>query len=154
MKISKKAQTATEYLVILAVVIVIALVIVSIMGGIPGIGKSGQDKAEQVFWSTVEIGLPLYTNSQTGGMTVQMKNSLREGITIDSFSLDGTDVLNAPSGIYVEAGETRLLPLSGTPACTAGQTFSYLVEINYTTTAGHSYTFTGFGHKISGTCGN
>ena len=34
---AKKSQTATEFLIILAVVIVIALIVVEIMGGIPGI---------------------------------------------------------------------------------------------------------------------
>ena len=34
----KQAQGATEYLIILAVVIIIALIVVGVMGGIPGIG--------------------------------------------------------------------------------------------------------------------
>jgi hypothetical protein len=34
---AKKSQTATEYLIILAVVIIIALIVVGVMGGIPGI---------------------------------------------------------------------------------------------------------------------
>ena len=33
---AKKAQTATEYMIILAVVIIIALIVVGVMGGIPG----------------------------------------------------------------------------------------------------------------------
>ena len=33
---ANKAQTATEYLIILAVVIIIALIVVGVMGGIPG----------------------------------------------------------------------------------------------------------------------
>lgn len=32
---SKKSQTATEYLIILAVVIVIALIVVGVLGGLP-----------------------------------------------------------------------------------------------------------------------
>lgn len=35
----KKGQTATEYLIILAVVIIIALIVVGVMGGIPGLGN-------------------------------------------------------------------------------------------------------------------
>ena len=35
---SFKSQTATEYLIILAVVIVVGLIVVSILGGVPGIG--------------------------------------------------------------------------------------------------------------------
>lgn len=35
----KRGQTATEYLIILAVVIIIALIVVGVMGQIPGINK-------------------------------------------------------------------------------------------------------------------
>jgi hypothetical protein len=35
----KKGQTATEYLIIFAVVIIISLIVVGVMGGIPGIKK-------------------------------------------------------------------------------------------------------------------
>jgi len=36
---TKKGQTAFEYLIILAVVIVVALIVVGVMGGIPWIGS-------------------------------------------------------------------------------------------------------------------
>jgi len=148
----KLAQTATEYLVILAVVIVIALIVVSIMGGIPGIGKNGQDKAEQVFWQTADIALESYANSNTTGMKITVKNNLREGFTIDSFELNNNNII--ASQIYIETGESKALSLVGVPGCVAGQTFSYNVVINYTTASAHSYTFSGFGHKMTGVCAN
>lgn len=153
MKKNKLAQTATEYLVILAVVIVIALIIVSIMGGIPGIGKNGQDKAEQVFWKTADIAISSYSNTNSSGMDIRMTNGLREGIWIDSFALNGVNILSGTPK-YIDVGQTVQLPLTGAPSCRAGESFSYNVEINYTTQSYHSYTFSGFGHKISGTCGN
>jgi hypothetical protein len=126
------------------------------MGGIPGIGKNGQDKAEQVFWQTSDIALDSFTNSNTTGMKINVKNNLREGITIDSFSLDNSDILSTPPGVYIETGEAKALPLIAVnvPGCIKGQTFSYNVEINYTTASGHSYTFSGFGHKMTGMCAN
>ena len=154
MKIKKLAQTATEYLIILAVVIVIALIVVSVMGGIPGIGKSGQDKAEKAFWATSDIAIPAYANTQTKNMTINMRNNLQEGISINTFSLDKVRYYNAPLGFYIEAGETISLPLSGKPNCIAGSTYSYEVEINYTTMVGKGYTFNGYGHKLAGQCGN
>jgi hypothetical protein len=36
-----KAQTATEYLIILAIVIIIVLIVVGVMGGIPGLNSNG-----------------------------------------------------------------------------------------------------------------
>ncbi|MFA6088706.1 MAG: hypothetical protein WC755_02475 [Candidatus Woesearchaeota archaeon] len=154
MKLKKLAQTATEYLIILAVVIVIALIVVSVMGGIPGIGKSGQDKAEKAFWATSDIAIPAYANTQNNNMTINMRNNLQEGITLNTFSLDGVTYYNATAGFYVESGETINLPVIGKPVCTAGDTYSYAVEINYTTMTGKGYTFNGYGHKLAGQCGN
>ncbi len=42
----KKGQTATEYLIILGVVIIIALIVVGVCGGLP-IGKDRLAKAEE-----------------------------------------------------------------------------------------------------------
>jgi len=39
---NKKGQGATEYLIILAVVIIITLIVVGVMGGLPGIGGINQ----------------------------------------------------------------------------------------------------------------
>ena len=155
MILQRKAQTATEYLIILAVVIVIALIVVSVLGGIPGIGQSGQEKAEQIFWATSELALASYANTEVNGLTITMKNNLREGITIDSFALDGVSVLNAPSGVFIDSGDQVALPLYNNVTCTAGNSYSYAVEINYTTSVtGVSYTYTGVGHKMSGKCAN
>ena len=52
---SKHAQTATEYLIILAVVIIIALIVVGVLGGIPGIGAG--DKVKLTVLATEEVGL-------------------------------------------------------------------------------------------------
>lgn len=41
----KKAQTATEYLIVLAVVIIIALIVVGVMGGFPNKETSAQKDA-------------------------------------------------------------------------------------------------------------
>jgi hypothetical protein len=146
------AQTATEYLIILAVVIVIALIVISVMGGIPGIGKSGQDKAEKAFWATADIAIPAYANSQNNNMTVKIRNNLQEGITITTFSLDNVVYMNAST--YVETGETVSLALTGRPVCVSGNTFSYAAAINYTTMTGNKYSFTGDGHKLTGQCAN
>jgi len=43
--LSKKGQGATEYLVILAIVIIIALIVVGVMGGIPGVGSGAKSRA-------------------------------------------------------------------------------------------------------------
>jgi len=59
---SMKAQGSTEYLVILAVVLLIAFIIVSILGGFTGFGKEGKHKKEEIEWkSTYPISLEGFT---------------------------------------------------------------------------------------------
>lgn len=154
MGLKKLGQTATEYLVILAVVIVIALIVVSIMGGIPGIGKNGQDKTNQIFWQTADIAFDSYANSNTTGMKINMKNNLNEGITINAFALNGINILATQP--YIDTGNTLALTLNpaAVPGCVKGQSYSYNVQINYTTASNHAYTFSGYGHPMTGTCAN
>jgi len=59
----KKAQGATEYLIILAIVIIIALIVVGAMGGIPGIGTGAKSRASASFWQTSDIAIPSYAVS-------------------------------------------------------------------------------------------
>jgi hypothetical protein len=70
--------------------------------------------------------------------------------------LNGNRVSVLGPGVYIETGETRALTLDPTqvPGCVARQSFGYNVEINYTTASTHSYTFSGFGHQMTGTCAN
>ena len=54
----KKSQTATEYLIILSIVIVIALVVISVLGGIPSIGiGASKNTALLKYQSTVPVAI-------------------------------------------------------------------------------------------------
>jgi hypothetical protein len=57
----KRAQTATEYLIILAVVIIIALIVVATMGGIPGIGGGVSEQTARAALKTLPVGITDYT---------------------------------------------------------------------------------------------
>ena len=81
MDIWKKAQTATEYLIILAVVIIIALIVVGVLGGIPGIGKGAASRTSAAYWQTSDIAIPSYAIGQDGSaddlnLTVRNNNVL------------------------------------------------------------------------------
>jgi len=47
-----KAQGATEYLVLLAVVLIVALVSVALLGFFPGIGKDAQVTQSEIYWKS------------------------------------------------------------------------------------------------------
>jgi hypothetical protein len=63
----KRAQTATEYLIILAVVIVIALLVVSVLGGIPSIGGGASEQTVRLQLASQDVGIDNYFVSPAKG---------------------------------------------------------------------------------------
>ena len=155
----KKGQGATEYLIILAVVIVIALIVVAVMGGIPGIGGGAGVRASAAYWAATDVAITSYAVSfgtaATNSVDMTIKNNMRNQITITSLSLDG-EVICGTTPITLVAGGTSSCdktPLLADLCDAAGNAYSLDVSITYTDDATDaSYTFTGAGTKLEGTC--
>ncbi|RMF54879.1 class III signal peptide-containing protein [Candidatus Woesearchaeota archaeon] len=146
----KKGQTATEYLIILAVVIIIALIVVGVLGGIPGMGGGAGSRTSASYWATADVAFTSYSISATGSDTLVVRNNLRDGITVTSILLNGTALYGTD---FQLAPGTSTTITSDLINCTAGQSFSYSVQINYTNSVtSASYTFTGDGTNLEGTC--
>jgi hypothetical protein len=153
MKIFRKGQAATEYLIILAVVIVIALVVLVAMGKFPGIGRSTVGRSSAAYWSTQDIAITDYAVATAAGVdTFVVKNNMRNAVKITTFSIGGqnlstADVTLGPGGSAIFS-DTLL-------DCAAGQSYVYSVNIIYVDQSTNaSYTFTGDGTKLEGTCAN
>lgn len=147
----KKGQTSTEYLIILGVVIVVALIVVAALGGIPGIGTSGAGKTSKLFWASAPVGFESYAISASGIDTVAVKNNQDFSVILNTVSVNS---VNVASSNLLNPGNT--VSLTGNiGACTAGQNFDYAVSISYTDqTTGANYTYTGSGNNLVGTCAN
>lgn len=91
----QKSQTATEYLVILAVVIVISLIVVGVLGGIPSIGggaSANAVKAQLSNYGPLKIDNWAVFRNET---KVIVQNINPDSIRLNSFTLNGTEtVLN------------------------------------------------------------
>lgn len=150
---NKKAQTATEYLIILAVVIIIALIVVGVLGGIPGIGRTSGSRASAAYWSSADIAITNYAFDAAGTTNViKMRNNLRNQITVTNVEVGGTNVITAAQAI--SSGETKDMVIASHIDCgDAGDSFSYEIIITYTDSGtGASYSFTGDGNKLEGSC--
>ncbi|MBW2984343.1 class III signal peptide-containing protein [Candidatus Woesearchaeota archaeon] len=149
---SRKAQGATEYMIILAVVIIIALLAILVLKGVPSIGKSGAERSSAAFWSTADIGFMSYA-VDSSGIVMNIRNNFKNTITITKIELSDESLTTSPSlPETLAAGEEKTFT-SDDVTCTAGNRLSYDVEIEYTdeeTSA--EYTFTGTGNKLEGTC--
>ena len=151
----KKAQGATEYLIILAVVIIIALIVVGAMGGIPGIGTGAKSRASASYWETADLAIPSYAAfTAEEDLNVSIRNNLRNTITLNTVTIGGGTQTCSPTTIA--AGQNaKCTDDDGAAACEAGDAYSYDVRIEYTDTeTGATYTFTGEGQKLEGTCAN
>ena len=148
--VEKKGQTAVEYLIILAVVIIIALIVIGVLGGIPGVGKGSGEKASKLFWSQAPVGIDNYAISAGGTDTIIVRNNLDTKLTLTTFSVNSVNV--ASGNNTLSPGDSATLT-GAIAACTAGQAFAYAVSITYTDSeTGAVYTYTGDGRKLEGTC--
>ena len=154
MNVFKKAQTATEYMIILAVIIIIALIVVGVMGGIPGLGGNTRSRAQSSYWQSADVGVVAFTSGTTN--RINLRNNMRDAIRINEFALDGNNVTGlGGSGTILAPGEQKQYTLTaGVPNClAAGDSFTYTVEINYTNAATNgNYTFDGDGNQLEGKC--
>src|SRR3989338_6418050 len=149
MRFFRKGHGATEYLIILAIVIIIALIVAGVLGFIPGLGGTASSRTSETFWSARDVALIDPVFSAGGNDRVTVKNNRVNAVTLTTVSIDGQ---NFAAGQTVGAGGS--VTLSGAfIACTAGQTVSYAVSIAYTdTTTSGAYTDTGSGNTFDGTC--
>lgn len=126
----KKAQTATEYLIILAVVIIIALIVIGVLGGIPGIGSGIRSGADTTYWRTASIGVESIVVKEDGNGSITLKNNFPDNIRVINISLKDGAFNETNRTLGVSGSFTWMLSdsrLEGTP----GDTFTYGLEIEY-----------------------
>jgi len=83
---SKKAQAATEYIIIFAIVIIIALIVVGVMGGIPRLGGSTSARAVASYWQQADIAITASYFNQTNGSVV-VRNNMPFDIMLSNLSI-------------------------------------------------------------------
>ena len=152
----RKGQTSVEYLVLLAIAIVIAVVAVGVLSGFIKIGTATTYKKKGlVYWKSADIGImdwEIYQTSTTQNSTLVLQNNKEYQIQLDWVSVDaGTtthDISQTllPGDTYNLVGET---PFN----CTSGGSYSYDVTFQFDNLE-HTVLnkqFTGV-EKMAGTC--
>lgn len=142
---NNKGQGTVEYLIILAVIIVIALVVVAVMGWFPGLGTGITEKESLAYWQNASP-LALKDWKITSTMTdnnFYLQNMTTDKIIVTEITIDGAvvGVGDATDDISVNAGSTGAFPgnsvLAVAPACTSGQSYQYTtVSISYNVVGG------------------
>jgi len=145
----RKAQASTEYLVILAVVIVVAVVVVGIMTNFIPLGGQTSDKANKIYWQNAEIGLLDWLMSSDGQDSLVVRNNGQYDIYIQNITVD-----TASSSVNetLAVGQQKTVR-SDWVSCNKGSPYSYSVSFLYDNAEFNltGKTFAGI-EKIVGNC--
>ena len=131
---SKKGQGAAEYLILLAVVLIVAIVAIALLGGFTDVGASATENEGRQYWTgSVRPFLAPEYSQQNSTFYVTLKNVEPARIILTSISLDGTD--SYISNVSFNGGATKTIsfPVSTTCDEVSYDFFEYDVVINYTT---------------------
>ncbi len=144
-----KGQVSTEYLVILAIVLVVALVVVYLVGGFAGMGAGTMQTQSMQAWGTAAPFA--ITSWQQSGTTLllQVQNNDVNQLTLTGISMDGASVF--ATNTTFASGQSQVVTVTAA-ACTSGSPFTHqnvLITYNKAGIAGESETGI---RPIIGTC--
>ena len=140
MKLSRKnaGQASTEYLVILAIAIIIAIVVVSLLSGFIKVGGTSSTKATKTYWKSSDIAIPswaLRDQSASGDSSFVVQNNLEYKINLDIINLT-----NAAGTSYTVSLQRVLAP---------GEQYQFTTYvINCSTTGGGSGVGSGYSFDV------
>ena len=148
-----RGQGATEYLVLLAVVLIVALVSVALLGFFPGMAADARMTQSQSYWRGQARPFAILDMSiNTTNATLSIENMEANGpytIAANGILING---LGTTASTAFAAGETKTMTVTGAfTTCTSGSVYDYNVTISYTTPS--SVTSKQYGTKnIIGKC--
>lgn len=127
---SKKGQGTTEYLIILAVIIVIALVVVGVMGWIPGLASGITESQSRAYWASASpVSITDYEITAGGTVDLVLRNQTSQTIDVNTITI-GTNTIIINETLIGGAEKTKT-GLSGGPTGTAGDPYSHDITISY-----------------------
>ncbi|MEW6749330.1 MAG: class III signal peptide-containing protein [Candidatus Micrarchaeota archaeon] len=120
----KKGQVSTEYLVILAVVLVIALVVVYLVGGFSGLGAGSVETQSKNYWgATAPFAIKAFKASGTA-LDLEIQNNDLDRLVITGISVDGASIYSGNTSFT--SGEAKIMTGVLPAACgAAGTPFTY-----------------------------
>lgn len=152
----KKAQASTEYLIILAVVLIIALAVVGVLGGFPTLTAGVSEKDSLAYWKSTDVGIDrIIANNGGNGLRAVLRNNKDFAVKVTSIVTTSYGTRSSLA-ITLQPGQTSSLTVLNNTAftCTAGSTVSIAgLQFVYEDAANSalSYTFSGAKNLVA-TC--
>ena len=137
---SKKGQGATEYLVLLAVVLVIALVSIALLGVFPSFATDTKINQSKTYWQAATPISIVDGRISSTSLQLIIRNSGSDTISINNgtavlTSVGGAgDTITAIGSSTLGAGATTTVTFTGpNPSCTTGQLVENNIVFSYNT---------------------
>ncbi|MCX8197513.1 MAG: hypothetical protein N3G80_04335 [Candidatus Micrarchaeota archaeon] len=143
MGVRMRGQGATEYLVLLAVVLIIALVSIALLGFFPGLASDAKITQSNTYWRGEAMPFSIIEHSfdSSGNGSIVITNRDASGtLTITNITV-GNATYSTPT--VLAPGDQKVIPLSGAGSGSAGGTYEFDVKISYTSIGGLPKTQTG-----------
>ena len=147
----KRAQVSTEYLVILAVVLVIALVVVYLVSQSTGLGAGTLETQSQAYWRETQ---PLaVTGFRATGTTLDLEMISTAQDTVTLTRISGSGLTDYTTSTGFAPGQSRVISTTLNTSCGAiGTRYTYS-NITFTYTIGGITGKTFVGQRpVVGTC--
>ena len=131
----KKGQGTIEYLVIIAIVIVIALVVVGLLLQVMNSGSGVPETQAKATWKSTEPLAIIDWGVVGTEVTLILRNNSSETITVNQVTLNSDDK-NETVDKAMASGATYTVTIFDATGCTTGSKYSYPkenIDINYNT---------------------
>lgn len=146
-----KAQAAAEYLVLLAMILIVALIGVILLGGFTESSSSAMEAEAKTYWMSARpLSITEWTQFNST-IFLKIRNTEPKRIVLKSISV-GNQTTNLGVGWTLAPGAEKTIAISSMPTCSASYDyFSYNVTFVYDTSdiAGISQRGS---HPIAGRC--
>ncbi len=138
-----KGQGATEYLVLLGAVLIVALVALALLGFFPGLSTDAKIQQSQAYWQSEAKPFSIVeskVSASTGEVTLALQNKDATGtFTLNAITLSSGGVTNSTSGLQIPfpPGSTQQVNGSNVPGMSIsgaalGGAYDLQVTFNYT----------------------
>ena len=146
---SRLGQASTEYLIVLAITLTLALAVLGVVGFFPSFSYDSQVGDSIAYWGNAAAPVSIVGFKQTGAnFSATVENRAAANLHLTGFGL--TPASSSSSVAYQPAAALPVLPPGGRAAiavtavsCSGHQTLSYAVQINYSTDQVANLTETG-----------
>jgi hypothetical protein len=142
MNVKPRAQASIEYVIILTVVILIALIVAAVLANFPIQGGDVTAKQSAEYWNGAEIGMYDTFFHSASGSAYLRNNKPRPVQILNVSSLSGATVNTSSVSGFIQSGQNVRINIAFS-GCASGSIYSERFFVTYRDQDGNAYNFTG-----------